>query len=54
MSTYKDEKRGAWLANFRYKDWRGEPKQKLKQEFTMSAAVFAKLEAWFRKRDSIA
>lgn len=33
MTAYKDEKRGTWFANFRYKDWRGESKQKSKRGF---------------------
>ena len=33
MTAYKDEKRGTWFVNFRYKDWRGESKQKSKRGF---------------------
>lgn len=33
MTAYKDEKRGTWFVNFRYKDWRGEPKRKAKRGF---------------------
>ncbi|WP_425531673.1 Arm DNA-binding domain-containing protein [Parvibacter caecicola] len=33
MTAYKDEKRGTWFANFRYKDWRGEPQRKAKRGF---------------------
>jgi integrase len=33
MSAYKDEKTGAWYAYFRYTDWTGERKQKMKRGF---------------------
>lgn len=33
MIAYKDEKRGTWFANFRYKHWRGKPRQKSKRDF---------------------
>ena len=33
MTAYKDEKRGTWFANFRYKDWRGVPQGKSKRGF---------------------
>ncbi|WP_394355798.1 Arm DNA-binding domain-containing protein [Adlercreutzia wanghongyangiae] len=33
MTAYKDEKRGTWFANFRYKNWRDEPKKKSKRGF---------------------
>ena len=26
MTAYKDEKRGTWFVNFRYKDWGASPK----------------------------
>jgi integrase len=33
MSVYKDTKQGTWYATFRYVDWTGEKKQKLKRGF---------------------
>jgi hypothetical protein len=33
MSVYKDTKQGTWYASFRYVDWTGEKKQKLKRGF---------------------
>lgn len=51
MTAYKDEKRGTWFANFRYKDWRGEPKQKSKRGFRSKREA----QAWerdFKKRMS--
>lgn len=33
MTAYKDEKRGTWFVNFRYKDWRGEPQRKARRDF---------------------
>lgn len=51
MSAYKDEKRGTWFANFRYKDWRGEPKKKSKRGFRTKREA----EIWerdFKKRMS--
>lgn len=33
MSAYKDEKKGTWYAYFRFTDWKGERKQKLKRGF---------------------
>lgn len=44
MTAYKDEKRGTWFANFRYKDWRGEPKQKSKRGFRTKREA----QAWER------
>lgn len=51
MTAYKDEKRGTWFANFRYKDWRGESKQKSKRGFRTKHEA----EIWernFKKRMS--
>lgn len=51
MTAYKDEKRGTWSANFRYKDWRGESKQKSKRGFRTKREA----EVWghsFKKRMS--
>ena len=33
MTAYKDEKRGTWFANFRYKGWRDVPQRKSKRGF---------------------
>ena len=33
MSVYKDKEQGTWYATFRYVDWKGEKKQKLKRGF---------------------
>ncbi len=33
MSAYKDKKQGTWYVSFRYVDWTGEKKQKLKRGF---------------------
>lgn len=33
MSAYKDKEKGTWYASFRYVDWTGEKKQKLKRGF---------------------
>ena len=33
MSVYKDTKQGTWYVSFRYVDWTGEKKQKLKRGF---------------------
>lgn len=33
MSVYKDKKQGTWYVSFRYIDWTGEKKQKLKRGF---------------------
>ncbi len=33
MSVYKDEKQGTWYASFRYTDWMGQRKQKMKRGF---------------------
>jgi hypothetical protein len=33
MSAYKDDKTGNWYAYFRYTNWMGERKQKLKRGF---------------------
>jgi len=34
MSAYKDDKTGTWYAYFRYTDWTGERKQKMKRGFS--------------------
>ena len=34
MSAYKDDKTGSWYAYFRYTDWTGERKQKMKRGFS--------------------
>lgn len=34
MSAYKDEKQGTWYAYFRFTNWKGERKQKLKRGFS--------------------
>lgn len=44
MTAYKDEKRGTWFANFRYKDWRGESKQESKRGFRTKREA----QAWER------
>jgi len=51
MTAYKNEKRGTWFANFRYKDWRGKPKQKSKRGFRMKREARA-WEQDFKKRMS--
>lgn len=33
MSVYKDQKQGTWYVSFRYVDWTGEKKQKMKRGF---------------------
>lgn len=33
MTAYKDEKRGTWFVNSRYRDWRGEPQRKARRGF---------------------
>ena len=33
MSVYKDKKQGTWYVSFRYVDWTGEKKQKMKRGF---------------------
>lgn len=33
MSVYKDTKQGTWYVSFRYEDWKGEKKQKMKRGF---------------------
>ena len=33
MSVYKDKKQGTWYVSFRYVDWTGKKKQKLKRGF---------------------
>jgi len=39
MSAYKDDKTGAWYAYFRYTDWTGERKQKMKRGFPTKRAA---------------
>ncbi len=34
MSAYKDDKTGAWYVYFRFTDWTGERKQKMKRGFS--------------------
>ena len=34
MPVYKNEKNGTWYVMARYKDWRGERKQKCQRGFT--------------------
>lgn len=33
MSVYKDQKQGTWYVSFRYVDWTGKKKQKMKRGF---------------------
>ena len=33
MPVYKDEKAGTWYSKFRYKDWTGTTKNKMKRGF---------------------
>ena len=33
MSVYKDAKQGTWYVSFRYVDWTGEKRQKMKRGF---------------------
>lgn len=33
MTVYKDEKQGTWYTIFRYADWTGKKKQKMKRGF---------------------
>ena len=50
-TAYKDEKRGTWFANFRYKDWRGVPQRRSKR----GPRTRREAEAWerdFKKRVS--
>lgn len=39
MSAYKDDKTGTWYAYFRYTDWTGERKQKMKRGFPIKRAA---------------
>ena len=34
MAAFKDKHNGTWYVQFRYTDWRGERKQKLKRGFS--------------------
>ena len=48
MSAYKDEKQGTWYVIFRYIDWTGQKKQKMKRGFrTKKEAV--KFENEFKR-----
>ena len=45
MSVYKDGKQGTWYASFRYTDWMGQRKQKMKRGFrTKKEAVKFEME----------
>lgn len=33
MSVYKDQNKGTWYVSFRYVDWTGEKRQKMKRGF---------------------
>ena len=39
MSVYKDQKQGTWYVSFRYVDWTGEKKQKMKRGFIRAEVV---------------
>lgn len=47
MSVYKDKKQGTWYVIFRYVDWTGEKKQKLKRGFRTKKEALA-YEAEFK------
>lgn len=44
MAVYRDEKRGTWFANLRYRDWEGNPRRKTKRGF----ATRREAEEWER------
>lgn len=41
MSVYKDSKQGTWYVSFRYEDWKGEKKQKMKRGFRTKKEALA-------------
>lgn len=41
MSTYKDDKTNTWYAYFRYTDWTGARKQKMKRGFATKREAIA-------------
>ena len=43
MSVYKDTKQGTWYVSFRYEDWKGEKKQKLKRGFRTKKRISVRL-----------
>ena len=49
MSVYKDKKQGTWYVIFRYVDWTGEKKQKLKRGFRTKKEALA-YEAEFKRK----
>ena len=51
MSAYKDEKQGTWYVSFRYVDWTGEKKQKLKRGFRTKREAL-EYEAEFKRKAS--
>ena len=51
MSVYKDTKQGTWYVSFRYVDWTGEKKQKLKRGFRTKREAL-EYEAEFKRKAS--
>ena len=49
MSVYKDKAQGTWYATFRYVDWKGEKKQKLKRGFRTKKEALA-YETEFKRK----
>lgn len=54
MAAYKDKKNGTWFVQFRYTDWQGERKQKLKRGFaTKREALNWEREFLMQKRSDL-
>ena len=51
MSVYKDKKQGTWYVSFRYVDWTGKKKQKLKRGFRTKKEA-QEYEAEFKRKAS--
>lgn len=49
MSVYKDVKLGTWYTIFRYTDWKGEKKQKLKRGLRTKKEAQAYEAEYFEK-----
>ena len=49
MPVYKDKKQGTWYVIFRYVDWTGEKKQKLKRGFRTKKEALA-YETEFKRK----
>ena len=46
MAAFRNKDNGSWYVQFRYTDWRGERKQKLKRGFATKKEALA----WERER----